>query len=300
MVRYLRFSGLSEKNSETNLLSRIAAQTHVIEKGLTMAEMRHGFGIDRIKSLISMCNKYVSRYGYTNCQLDYAIALLNEYILVHQKIEYELPPRIIRQIEALSEGVGGCYPSHQIEMTKQDYFSANDAPFDLFSSSRHSLRNYSREQISESDLMNAIQLAQNAPSSCNRQQVRAYIVSDKKVIDSVLLHQRGNQGFGSMADKLIILTACLEEYSGITERNSAYVDGGIFAMNLLYALHFYRIGACSLNANLTIRNQKILRRICKIPDSHVFILIVSCGRVPDNFKVPISKRKSVNEIVQVI
>ena len=54
MIRYVRYSGIfHKKNTEIKFISDIIMSYHVLEKGLTMPDMRLGFGVERVNALIN-------------------------------------------------------------------------------------------------------------------------------------------------------------------------------------------------------------------------------------------------------
>lgn len=164
--------------------------------------------------------------------------------------------------------------------------------------SRHSLRNFVGT-IDLNDIKKAISIAQNAPSACNRQPSRAHIINDHSICEQILEVQTGNRGFGLLADKLIVLTSDLNVFLGPRERNDVYVNGGIYAMNLLYALHHCKIGACALNWCSTPEQDMQLRKIISIRPSETVILIIACGNVPANFKIARSPRNDISTVIKV-
>lgn len=298
--RFVDYSGmLHQNNSEVKMLSDIAMKCHIIEKGLTMPDMKLGFGIARVVQIIQQCNNYITSHNSVNCQLLHAVGVLKEYLSVHQRAGFQFKNGFEEKINELV-GKVNCIETCQLITSQTDYFANKLSSFDLFSASRHSLRHFSNEDINITTLIDAVKLAQNAPSSCNRQQARAYIVDKKEAIEQVLKCQNGHRGFGYLSNKLIVVTASVEEYNGILERNSAYIDGGLFMMNLLYALHFFEIGACTLNANFSSQKEKVMRNSLGVPKSEVFLAVIALGKAPKQFKVALSKRNNVEQILKVI
>lgn len=297
--KYIKFSGVVKENSSSKLISKIIADYHVVEKGLTMPETRLGFGKDRVLQLIQYCINFIEKYGINEEQLQQAISVILEYKLFHEVNNFNLDSDLIQHINVLHSLNSSVKPSEQKSFTLENYFNKTNASFPEFSESRLSVRNYSDKVIPLEILKNAVELANNAPSSCNRQTVRTNIYTDKKIINKILEIQGGNRGFGHLTDKLIILTSDLAFWHGVYERTGPYVDGGIYAMNLLYALHSNKIGACPLNCNLSPSKDKKLREMCNIPDNEVFVVMISCGYPPNNFKVPISKRYSSKAYIRI-
>lgn len=297
--RYIKYSGVFTfiKANEEKLLGNIIADYHVIEKGLTMPNPRLGFGKDKVLKLAKHCEDFIDKYGYSNKQLRQAVAVLQEYRLHHETNSFMLEKDVINSIENLESKIDNLIPSKQGKFTTTEYFKHTNATFDLFSKSRRSVRNYAAEEVDKEDLIKAVEIATTAPSSCNRQASRVYIYEDSDQINKILQIQGGNRGFGHLSNKLIIVTADLGFSHGVYERNMAYVDGGIFAMNLLNGLHFNKILACPLNCYFSSWKDKKLREICGIKKSEVFIVMISCGLAHEEFDIPQSYRFPVDEFI---
>jgi nitroreductase len=301
--RYFDYSDYFYNDSEEKCMMRIIHRYHPIEKGLCMPEMRLGFGKENISKLIEDCLIYKSKYlkkasinksaGYQ--QFKHAISTLLEYQQTHIDGGYILDNGLQEVITNLAKELTIEEICKQIETTKEKYFEDINLSFKKLSESRHSLRNFSGKVRNE-DILKAVEIAQNSPSACNRQPTRLHIV-EGELKNKILEIQDGNRGFGSLADKVIIISVELVGYRDFSERNNLFVDGGLYAMSLLYALHSYKIGTCALNWCSTIEQDILLRKTIEIPKSQTVIMMIACGGVPDSFKLTYSKKNSVNTVV---
>lgn len=285
--------------AKSRLEGRITMQYHVVEKGLTMPEMRLGFGRLAIYELINSCEVYERKFGKENCQVNHAINVLDEYVKTHQKNAFQIDQEIVDKVAKLVQSLPkfSCV-SNQIETTNEDYFSFNNSSFEDFARSRHSLRNFSDTDIPLELITKSVDLAQTAPTSCNRQPARVRIVSDRHLIDAILELHTGNRGFGYLSNKIIVLSGEIGVYNEPRERNLVYVDTEIYAMNLLYALHYHKIGACALNWATAESSDNQLRKILNIPDSEVISLLIACGNAPAEFRIANSLRYPADDIVK--
>lgn len=241
--RFLKFSPHS-RETESGALAAIIMTYHIVEKGLTMPEMRLGFGRDVVLRLVAALEDFADKYGTHAPQFRAAVAVVAEYKKVHDEAGFALDEERSRAIAKLLERVP-VEPSRQIEMTREKYWADAAAPFEKFSASRHSVRNFSGT-VSVEQIRASVALANNAPSACNRQYTRVHCVSDRALIRKCLALQNGNRGFGHLADKLLVLTADLRAVWG-AERNDIFTNAGIYLMNLCYALHRNRVAHCMLN-----------------------------------------------------
>ena len=293
---YVTYSGATGLSKRNKLTGRVVADYHVLEKGLTMPDTRLGFGRARVLNVIEYCNKFISKYGANDAQIAHAIATVLEYKQFHEENNYQLDEEVLSEISNLQNKFKNIHPSHQLLGTREDYFKSAHDSFESFSNSRRSIRNYTKEDVSLDVIKKAIKLARNAPSVCNRQSVRVHVYSKQETVQNILTTQGGNRGFGHLANKVIVITAQLGAMHGLYERNQAFVDGGIWAMNMLYALHHYKVAACPLNCSNSPKKDKLLRKYGKIDKSETFIMLISVGYPPEEFKLASSPRLSVDEM----
>lgn len=296
--RFIRFSAKSD--TEESLIGLITNNIHSIEKGFTMPDFRMGFGQKRLNEILDQCILYVKKYGTLNVQISEAAKSILDYKKCHEEKGFTLPKEIQSKILTFLR----IFPdisteSIQIDMTREDFFSKKDSSFIEFSASRRSSRNFIKKPVDVALLEKSVGLAQNAPSACNRQSPRVYLVKTPEKVQKVLRYQGGNRGFGQTVDKLLIVCGYLGNYHD-TERNCVYIDGGIFTMNLAYALHYYGIGCCILNWSVTKIRDKKIREILPIRDNEVVIDILACGNVPESFKLCRSEKKQLKSILTEI
>lgn len=282
------------------MLYKIINRYHVIEKGMTMPSARMGFGKEALKHLINDTSDYISKFGIDHSQISVAINVIWEYKFWHESKDFALESDILCLIDEFlaKHNVKGSFK--QLEFDYNDFYKDIETSFPLFARSRHSVRHFDETQkISEDDLQSALELSLTSPSACNRQSVGVKLINNKDIISSVLKLQKGNRGFGHLAEKLIIVTTNMQAWSRST-LPGGYVDGGIYAMNLLYCLHYYKIATCPLNAYLTSEQQMELRKIIEMKESEVPIMFILLGKAPSTFKVVHSQRNRLDEILKVI
>lgn len=288
--QYNKYSENPLNLSKDNLIGLITRQYHIIEKGLTMPSPRLGFGKANIKDLIKNCSEFKRKYEKGNDQVSHAIKVVFEYLAYHEQEKFTISSDLINEIENLKNLYPEFEQTQQFSFTKEQFFKHVGADFYNFSFSRHSVRNFSKTEVPLEKIEEALEIAQNAPSACNRQTWRVCVFSDKKIISNILDLQGGSRGFGNLANKLILITSDVSYYAGPNERNSAFVDGGIYSMNLLYALHYKEVACCILNCSFASDKDIQMRKITGVKESEVFISIIICGIPPNKFKVALSMR----------
>lgn len=299
MSRMLRHGHMAKlKLNEKQLAARLTATAHVIEKGMSLPEPRLGYGRGVLQGLMSLVERY-SKCGYSRDQFPYtnALAILRAYRDFHLERQHELPSGIAARIEQLAgEGteVAGC-----ITVSKNDYRKAGQGNFPEMAWSRYSLRMFSGEPVPEAAVLSAVEAARKTPSVCNRQSWKVYWVKTPELKTKVGLMQNGSRGFGDAVDSFLVVSSDLNTFFGTPERNQCFVDGGLYAMSLLYGLHFAGVGACPLNWCRHVHTDRELRNLLSIPTQENIIMVIAIGCLPDTVRMACSARKTVGDTLEV-
>lgn len=286
---------VSTKESD---LAQLFVVSHVLEKGLTMPERRLGFGQSRVRMLLEMLNSYIQKYDSTPVQVQSSLNDLAEYLYIHENAHFKLPSDITDSIKAIMKYRVSSEKTTSIKCDRATYFVKN-VDFEKFARSRRSLRYYSDKNVSMDDLLDALRIAQTAPSACNRQSSRVKIIQSKEAKDYVLSIHNGTRGFGHLADKILLVTSDMASWAP-DDRNMAFLDAGIYTMNLLYALHFKQICACPLNAGMESKLSKELHEKLNIPASEIPVCFITIGCAPDKFMIATSERLKIEDVYTII
>ena len=216
------FGMYNNLDSFEQLDARITKTYHSIEKGLSYDNLRLGFGVNNIDELLKLLRLYVNKdYSIASESFKAAISTLKAYIEVHEKNNFNVSELKTKLNEFVSteENLGGT-----IQLTKKYIDARVDARFTEFSNSRHSIRTFSGESVDVNVITEAIEVAQNTPSACNRQSWKVRIIKDlekKKILQE---NQNGNRGFGDFIDKYLLITTDIQYFAKPRELNQPYIS----------------------------------------------------------------------------
>lgn len=295
--RYLNFNASVPLKREASMLeARIIAHYHVLEKGFSHPIPKKCFSVEIFKCMVDLILEYKEAgYPDTN-QITHAQSMVEMYLSM-SKINKCLDDELIEKLRMNGFGKGSENNDAYKTISNEEIFRFRSAAFDKFSWSRISVRDFSDDPVDLELVIQSIDLARSSPSVCNRQTCKVHVISSKHDVESHLGYQNGSKGFSDRIDKLLVVTSDLTSFSGVEERNQAYVDGGIFLMNLLYALHFNKIGAVTLNWAYTPQQDRNLRTLRTIDESECVIAMIGLGCPNSKIKVPKSLRKSIDQIL---
>jgi len=155
---------------------------------------------------------------------------------------------------------------------------------------RHSVRNFSSQKVPVSVILKIIELAKQAPSVCNRQEWRVHCYQQKDDITRLLKLQNGNKGWGEVIENLLVITCDNRKFTTSSERNQGFIDGGMFAMNLILAARSMGLETCCLNQSNYFFKDLLVHRAGKIPIYERIIMFIAIGYVNPPIKVATSQR----------
>jgi len=142
--------------------------------------------------------------------------------------------------------------------------------------------------------------ALKSPRACNRESHRVYAAYDQELRDNLLSYHHGNRGFGHKLGAVLVVAVDVREFDMIGERNQPWIDGGLFAMSLVYASHAAGLGTCMLNWSEDCEHDQVLRNAFHIPDNEVIITFIGVGQLPEEFEVAASPAPKADDILSVI
>lgn len=285
-------------SSEENFIPVLIGNYHVIEKGLAMPNFRHGFGQERIRLVCEDIMQYIdSGFSQENIQFIRAVQAIDEYNRVHKAAGYVLDKNTQESIGSVLQRIQ--VVSHdQQGTTREEFFSKANAPFCDFALSRHSVRDFSTEEIPINTIIDCVEIARFTPTACNRQPNKTYIVNDKGLIKDIVCRQGGGRGFADSANKLLVVT-CRTDVFSFMETMEVYKAGGMYTMTLLYALHNKGIGTCPLAWTENHKRDKWLHHLLQIPNKEEIIMLIAAGFPSEKFKYVTSERNSIQESLRI-
>lgn len=161
---------------------------------------------------------------------------------------------------------------------------------------RYSVRDFKQEKVSKDLVVRALRLAMKTPSVCNRQAWHVYHIDKRDSIDRALSLQNGNRGFGHQIPCLLVITADLSAFDTGIERYQHWIDGGMFSMAIVMALHSLGVSSCCLNWSKGPIADLKLRKLINIEKKHTVMMMLAVGYASDNLNVCYSARKPCEDI----
>lgn len=271
-------------------------ENHIIEKGMSMRQTRRGFGQAKVTALLERLRTYNQLYGgQDKAFLMYPLATIKSYIAYQHSDGVDIA-EIEKAFLLLCDEAGVAVDALKlpagIELRRaEDLKQQARGDFESLLYSRHSLRYFQEAPPSRELLEKALELASRTPSACNRQAWHTHVYFGDESHE-LLRMQDGCRGFYDDIPCSIVVTADMKGFLG-HEPFQCYVDGGLYAQNLINALHYVGLGAIPLSCGFMSDKLLAMQKRFGIPDSEVMVVIIGTGVMPDEMKVAISTRRPV-------
>jgi len=299
-ILFKKHSSVFSQNTFEKKESEITLRYHSLEKGFLYKPIKYRFAREKVTQLHILFKDDEVLRNTNRAHIQSAIANLINYYEIHQESNVDISSYFSKENYLFYKGILVNPLKSTKSHTFESYFSNTDGDFNQFSNSRCSVRNFTGEKIAVEKLKKVVNLANNAPSVCNRQPIKLYLVENKNLIDKIFEIQGGLKGYSSELSQMIIVSCDRSYFYSVGERNQLYIDGGIYLMNLLYALHYYQIAACPAHWGMPVGADKKMRELLKLPETLQIICLVAIGVPTDNFMTTLSLRKKSDENFQII
>lgn len=289
-----------QPRSVQHLKFRLLQRAHSFEKALALSNVRPFFGKAKMIELDRLIQKYRSlSLDESSVEFKKALSAVKSYLSYHQ--DYPLPNDLVFLTERYGDelAVAEIDPS-VVDLTRELIRQEAKGDFRSLAFSRFSARQFTPEEVAIDLVADAVQIAQRSPSVCNRQSSHVFLINDQKIQDQVLDIQAGSGGFAQEINKILVVTSSLQSFGGANERNQGYVDGGLFSMSLMYALHYNGLGVCPLNWSADKSKDIALRRVLELPDDHLVIMLLAIGHLKEHYRVARSPRRPLADVFSVI
>lgn len=272
----------------------LSRETHTIEKGMSMRNPHKGFGKQKVLNLIGRLKKYSTLYLEADASfLEYPLATIKNYIeyMHRDSVDISTIEKEFTELLKICKNPNVTSSAGIVIETKEHILANCNSNFESLLNSRHSVRYFSEETVSQDLIDQALKLAQKTPSACNRQGWLTHVFRAPKSIE-LIKWQGGSRGFEDEIKCCILVTANLKAFLSY-EVHQAYIDGGLYAMNLINALHSLGLGTIPLSCGFLNNQLKKLSNF-GIPENEVPILIIGIGMLPESFNVAVSERKPIS------
>lgn len=286
---------MKKEKSSLGIEGDILLLAHSLEKGMGLPSPRPKFGLEKAIMLLNILENYVkSGHDVQSFAFKEGVSVLEKYFeFTKNDCSFYINrfQRINKMVE--SKNLAGVF---EIQNVEDIYKKIDEDQIKYFIKSRHSIRSFLPTVIDKKILSKVIELANCAPSACNRQPIKVYWTANDILIRQITELVPGNKGFEDEIPNWVLITSNRNMF-GRSESLQWYINGGIYLSYFVEALHTYKIGSCIFQIPATNPNTSALRKIASIPDNEAIIAAVGFGYPKAENKFLAAERKPVEEVL---
>lgn len=292
-LRFWKYSGIRKRTHE-EMEYNVMAISHTLEKSMGMKNQKIKSGWNDAILLQKILSSKVFANSFSTPH-KIGTAILEKFVDHKRNNGGRQQISEIQKSDSEFYDNSGTFNYNYKFNSFEDFLSAEN-----FFMTRYSHRSFLDSKIDRSTLERIITLASKTPSVCNRQEWFTYIIQDDCLIQEALSHQAGNRGFGNEIKNLMIICTDLSAFIPGQEAYQQWIDGGMFSMSIVYAIHSIGLVSCCLNWSVDPKTDLNLRDKLKIKNNHSVMMMLAFGEPELNALVCHSRRKPIESFYKIL
>ncbi|WP_457010828.1 nitroreductase family protein [Geodermatophilus sp. SYSU D00965] len=265
---------------------------HRIEKGLIMQPRRIPFGRAIVPEVVDRLRRLDAGGVLPVEDRAWAIGVLVEYFKVHAEVD-EPWLHAARSCFRVGDDQTG---QVQLAPAPRSSYARSSVTLDELrglARRRRSVRWFSPQLVEPAVVDAALDVAREAPSACNRQNVRFHLIYGCDATEPVLATAGGTRGFSHQVPCVAVVIGSLAGYRHAFDRHAIFVDGGLASMGLLLALESQGLSSCCINWPDQSSRYRDLQRYVPLGRDEQVIMLIAIGYADQEGLIPSSHKRSL-------
>jgi len=293
----LKYQASLEQIDTSSILLR--RNTHRLEKGLIMQPRRGVFAEAYIQETVDCFEKCLASESLCAEELKWAQDVLVKFFdITTSSLILDKARSQFEQLALKAFTVTNDYLPYEHQERVNSSISQEQL-FDLFKQ-RRSVRWYEQKPVEIPLIQQAIEMAAQAPSACNRQPFEFYTITDMKEASQVASIAMGTTGFSDNIPALIVVVGDLSAYPAERDRHVIYIDAGLAAMQLMLAFETLGLSTCPINwPDIKVYENKMAEKL-NLSNTLRPVMLIAVGYGEAEGKIPFSQKKSTDILIKEI
>lgn len=289
-VAYKKNKGM--QSSSSALLRR---NIHRLEKGLIMRPRRNIFALDYLPETINTYERATLQQGFSESELQWAKDILTEYFTVVDK-HHPVIASSYAQFRAIHEQL---LVTHKKPYQQADKVKHNISYEQLtcLVQARRSTRWFNSQTVEQEKIEQAVNIALQAPSACNRQPYEFYVIQNQPLLSKLANLPGGTTGFADNIPCLIAVVGDLSYYPESRDRHVIYIDGSLASMQFMLALETLGLGSCPINWPELYMLDKKVTKLLNLPHYKRVVMFIAVGYPDKQGQIAYSDKKRAQDTI---
>ena len=289
------YKGLTKQDSRT--MVGLRRNIHRLEKALIMRPRRETFAKDYILETVewykTVVNKVGAKQAHDTSELEWANNVLKEYF------EVVKPVGSIKEAKELYLTV-----EYKAKAADNKPFHRSNTPKNLptyeqlldLSMYRRSVRWFKKKQVSRKVIDNALLVARQSPTACNRLPYEFRIFDDPKLVKKVANAPFGTAGYADNIPTIAVVVGKLDSYFSARDRHAIYTDSSLAIMSFVYGLEAQGASSCLINWPDFEPLERKMQKMLDLKIDERPIMLIAIGYEDKTARVPRSTKKELDTL----
>ncbi len=269
---------------------------HRLEKGLLMQPRRPVFARDYISETVEFYVAAVADFqtdstGVDETELQWAQNVLSEYFSVVESGDKKVDAARV-MFESTS------YVSSETQKVPYERgLSKKQVSYDellALSMQRRSVRWFSKKKVPHTLVDQALMVARQAPSACNRLPYEYKIFDEPELVRKVAGLPFGAAGYSHNIPMIIVVVGKLDSYFSPRDRHGIYIDASLSAMSFMYALETLGLSSSVINWPDFEPLERKIQKTLGLKTEERPVMLLAVGYADPKGKVAYSQKKDLS------
>lgn len=272
---------------------RLVRGVHRIEKGLSMRDRRDVFAESYVGDVVADLES--EWCDDPDRQLRWAVDVLVEYFGVVSRTD--AIERAAERFEAFLDAVD-YEPGDRVPYPRRDVPEApvSQAELQQLARRRTSTRWFEQRPVPRDALDDALRVARQSPSACNRQSWEFRFFDEPELVEDVASLAIGANGYDDNIPCLAVLVGKQRAYNNDRDKHVIYIDASLAAMALQFSLEAQGLASCCINWPAIPRNQRRMAERLDLDRDESVVMLMAIGYPDPDGTIPYSAKKPVEEL----
>jgi nitroreductase len=286
------FAGVREHYKKVDAGSEVfelRRRIHMVEKGLSMRPRRNTFAAGYINMLLDRLEQALRLGILEDETVAWARDVLDGYFeATSESKDTEIARARERYaVIRLESPLPYCGPAVPVPPA----VAFDPEVVSALAHHRRSVRWYLDKPVERSIVDDAITVAVEAPTACNRVPYRFHIFDDPDDATRIASIAGGTVGYVENLQSVVVLVGDLSAYVDERDRHLIYIDGSLAAMGFIYSLEAHGVATCCINWPDLKEPEKEMAEVLGLAPYERVVMLIAYGYADPTGLAPASPKR---------
>ncbi len=161
---------------------------------------------------------------------------------------------------------------------------------------RTSTRWFQEREVPREEIDEALEIAMQSPSACNRQSYEYRFYDDRELINDVASLAIGASGYKDNIPCLAVIVGKQRAYFNDRDKHVIYIDASLSAMAFQFALETRGLASCCINWPAIPENERQMESLLGLDPDKSVVMLMAVGYPDPDGMIPYLEKKDVGSV----